>query len=227
MSSDLTHSSSQTLRQREAPVCTRSGSYRPAPPEELGALSRLMVKLEVGLIVATALALGVALYLAQREDKTPIKVANYRSSGSILSSLPANFGAVAESSGLDGADPGKGQALYMQTCTACHGQNLQGMPHQGVSLVDNKFINTTSDRKLVAFLKVGRTPADPKSTTKLLMPARGGNPALDDDGLASIVAFLRQAQKEPLPAGETQQTASATQPATAADARSAGANAGD
>jgi disulfide bond formation protein DsbB len=114
-----------------------------------------------------------------------------------MKSLPAGFEALAvESFGSDGADAGKGQVLYAQSCTTCHGQNLQGMPHQGVSLRDSKFIASTNDRKLVAFLKFGRKPTDAGNTTGLLMPPRGGNPSLDDDGLGHIVAFMRQIQHE-------------------------------
>ena len=70
------------------------------------------------------------------------------------------------------------------------------MPHQGANLRVSPFVARTSDDQLVAFLKKGRTPSDPQTTQGLLMPPRGGNPALDDAALTSIVAFLRQLQRE-------------------------------
>ena len=215
-------------KQSDDVLCSRSSDYQPPLPEVQSSLSRLIVKIELGLIALIILGLGARFYQAHRPDNRPVKVASMHSTQATLSALPADFGASSDASSIDGADPVKGQVLYMQTCTACHGQQLQGMPHQGVSLRDSKFISTTPDLKLVAFLKMGRKPADAKNTTGLLMPARGGNPALDDDALANIVAFLRQVQKETNPAVTTQAAASAapaTRPVAAADSQSAGAGA--
>ena len=113
-----------------------------------------------------------------------------------------------EAGAIDGADASKGRVLYMQTCTTCHGQALTGMPHQGVNLRDSKFVAGTNDQKLVAFIKTGRKPADPKNTTGLPMPPRGGNPALDDDGLSNIVAYLRQVQRDAAVAQDPSQSPS-------------------
>lgn len=44
---------------------------------------------------------------------------------------------------------------------------------------------------MVAFLKVGRDPSDPLNTTGVAMPPKGGNPALSDQDLLDIVAFVR------------------------------------
>jgi disulfide bond formation protein DsbB len=144
-----------------------------------------------------------------------VKVAGVHSAASIQS-LPAEFESMAgDAFSSDAGDAGKGQVLYSQTCTTCHGQNLQGMPHQGVSLRESKFVAATNDRKLVAFLKLGRKPADPGNTTGLLMPPRGGNPSLDDDALGHIVAYLRQVQHETARAIDT--SAVSTRPVASAD----------
>jgi cytochrome c5 len=93
-------------------------------------------------------------------------------------------------------DSENGKWLFGQTCTSCHGSNAQGLPHQGVNLRESKFVAAQSDPQLVAFLKTGRQPTDPKSQRGLLMPARGGNPSLIDVELVDIVAYLRQVQHD-------------------------------
>ena len=93
-------------------------------------------------------------------------------------------------------DPARGRLLYMGSCSACHGQRGQGMPHQGVNLRASPFIARRSDDDLVTFLKRGRAPGEPDSVQGLLMPPRGGNPALDDAALRAIVGFLRRLQQD-------------------------------
>jgi disulfide bond formation protein DsbB len=47
-----------------------------------------------------------------------------------------------------------------------------------------------SDTELVEFIKVGRDPGDPANTTGIGMPAKGGNPSLDDDDILAILAYI-------------------------------------
>jgi mono/diheme cytochrome c family protein len=93
-------------------------------------------------------------------------------------------------------DRDRGRLLYLGSCSSCHGQRGQGMPHQGVDLRGSSFVARRSDEQLVTFLKHGRAPGDPESVQGLLMPPRGGNPALDDAALDAIVGFLRQLQQQ-------------------------------
>src|SRR5438094_6921977 len=172
--------------------CLRRGQYRPPLPEAQSALSRWMLCGEVA-VISLLSALLCSLAYTPPSDNAPIKIA---SAPSMISPIAPGSIATAIFSSSDGADPAKGQVLYMQTCTSCHGQAAQGLPHMGVNLRASKFVSQLNDRKLVAFLKSGRRPTDPKNITGLLMPPRGGNVALDDDSLADIVAFLRQLQKE-------------------------------
>jgi disulfide bond formation protein DsbB len=90
-----------------------------------------------------------------------------------------------------GGDPENGQARFGTTCTSCHGQDARGMQGLGKDLHSNAFIAGLSDADVVAFLKTGRPASDPLNTTKVDMPPKGGNPALTDQDLADIVAFLR------------------------------------
>jgi disulfide bond formation protein DsbB len=175
---------------------TRRGEYRPAAPEVPTRVARLVFRVELTAVVVVLLGLGLGYHKASKPDHSPVKVAGFHSS---IKGLPAGFEALAGAGdGLssDDGDSGKGQVLYAQSCTTCHGQNLQGMPHQGVNLRASKFVEKTNDRNLVAFLKMGRKPADPGNTTGLLMPPRGGNPTLDDDALGHIVAYIRQVQSD-------------------------------
>ena len=65
---------------------------------------------------------------------------------------------------------------------------MQGL---GKDLTTSTFVAERSDADMVAFLKVGRDPSDPLNTTGIAMPPKGGNPALNDQDLLDIVAFVR------------------------------------
>lgn len=95
-----------------------------------------------------------------------------------------------------GQDPEYGQALYAQTCITCHGPRGHGMPRQGGNIRDSEFVAKSTDEQLVDFLRKGRPAEHPENKLRVLMPARGGNAALDDTCLANIVAFLRKLQVE-------------------------------
>ena len=87
-----------------------------------------------------------------------------------------------------------GERRYLQTCAACHGPGGLGQPHMGANLRDSRFVREQSDDALVAFVKTGRPPGDPRSVLGLSMPARGGNPSLEDGQIRDIVVFLRTVQ---------------------------------
>lgn len=91
-------------------------------------------------------------------------------------------------------DASHGQSLFSSTCFACHGPKGDGVPNLGPTLRASKFVASTPDEKLVNFIKVGRMPGQPGSVMNGMMPAKGGNPALDDTALHDIVAFLREIQ---------------------------------
>lgn len=92
------------------------------------------------------------------------------------------------------ADPDRGQTLFMDTCITCHAPGAEGFPGQGKNLVTSQFVAGTSDDDLVAFIKAGREVGDPLNSTGAAMPPKGGNPALDDQALFDIVAYLRTLQ---------------------------------
>ena len=164
-------------------------NYRPRTPETQSPLSIWVVRAE--LMLTTALALAVIIYIKRPEDLSPTAF-----TPPVTQSIYAPLEASAETDAdVDGPDALKGRALFMQSCTSCHGATAEGLPRMGPNLRQSSFVASTSDLRLIAFLKNGRPATDPKNTMGVPMPSRGGNLALSDKSLADIVAFLRQVQK--------------------------------
>ena len=92
---------------------------------------------------------------------------------------------------VEDGDAAKGKQIFNQTCVACHGQGGVGIEGLGKSMSGRVFITDSSDSDLATFIKVGRGPSDPENTTGVDMPPKGGNPALNDQDLADIVAYIR------------------------------------
>ncbi|MCC6284040.1 MAG: c-type cytochrome [Phycisphaerales bacterium] len=84
-----------------------------------------------------------------------------------------------------------GNKLFHTTCVACHGQGGIGIAGNGKPLIENAFINSLDDEGLLAFIQKGRLPTDPANTTGILMPPKGGNPALSEDDILDIISYLR------------------------------------
>ena len=93
-------------------------------------------------------------------------------------------------------DANHGKQLFNMSCFVCHGPTGTGVPGLGANLKDSKFIAAKTDDALIAFIKTGRQPGDPNTVLNLTMPPKGGNPALDDNSLRDVVAFLRTLQAQ-------------------------------
>jgi disulfide bond formation protein DsbB len=91
-------------------------------------------------------------------------------------------------------DATHGKELYTTACASCHGPDAEGVEGLGKSWVDNTFIQSMDDDELLAFIKQGRSVSDPANTTGVDMPPKGGNPALKDEDLYDIIAFMRTLQ---------------------------------
>ncbi|MBL8874636.1 MAG: c-type cytochrome [Phycisphaerae bacterium] len=87
-----------------------------------------------------------------------------------------------------------GDKLFHSTCVACHGKAGVGVQGNGKALVSNSFIGKLDDDSLLAFVKQGRPSSDPANTTGIQMPPKGGNPAMTDDDILDIIAYLRTLQ---------------------------------
>jgi mono/diheme cytochrome c family protein len=97
-----------------------------------------------------------------------------------------------------------GDKLFHSTCIACHGAAGVGVQGNGKALAKNLFVQGLDDDGLLAFIKQGRAPTDPKNTTGIQMPPKGGNPALSDDDILDIISYLRTLQgNQPVPAPAT------------------------
>lgn len=92
-------------------------------------------------------------------------------------------------------DAAKGATAFSQTCSACHGPDGTGVEGLGKNLVTSDFAKGMPDAELILFLSKGRPSSDPLNTTGVDMPPKGGNPALDDQDLADVVAYLRSLEK--------------------------------
>ncbi len=92
-------------------------------------------------------------------------------------------------------DATKGQETFLTTCVACHGPDAKGVKGLGKDMTTSKFIASKSDDELLAFVKTGRAVNDPLNTTGVLMPPKGGNPAMSDEDILNVIAFIRTVNK--------------------------------
>lgn len=104
-------------------------------------------------------------------------------------------GGSAEATGV-GRAGGVGHDAFLASCSACHGPRGEGLDGLGKALVGSDFIGTRSDPELIAFIKTGRPIWDPDNTSGLDMPPKGGNPAITDEQLESIVKYIRTLHAE-------------------------------
>jgi disulfide bond formation protein DsbB len=105
---------------------------------------------------------------------------------------PAEEAAPAEAvAAAPAGDADKGKAVFDTACIACHGPGGVGVEGLGKSFVTSEFVTTVDDAGLVEFIKVGRPADDPANTTGVAMLPKGGNPAITDDDLLNIVAYIR------------------------------------
>ena len=84
-----------------------------------------------------------------------------------------------------------GEPLFQSTCSACHGTDAKGMPNLGKDLTTSEFLSSQTDEEMLAFIKIGRPIDHPDNTQGVDMPPKGGNPALSDDDILDIVAYVR------------------------------------
>lgn len=85
----------------------------------------------------------------------------------------------------------QGKKIFLGTCASCHGVTGEGIKGQGAKLAGSEFIRQHDAPGLLAFVKKGRQPFDADSIMHLSMPARGGNPALNDQSLLDVVTFVK------------------------------------
>lgn len=89
----------------------------------------------------------------------------------------------------------RGKEKYASVCSPCHGEDARGIPNLGKDLVGGDFSKKATEAELIALTIKGRPASDPANITRIDMPPRGGNPALSDQQVADIIAYLRSLQK--------------------------------
>ena len=95
---------------------------------------------------------------------------------------------VAASPAGDAASGGK---IYATACVACHGPDAKGVTGLGKDLTTSEWVGQQSDADLIEFIKKGRDASDSLNTTGVAMPPKGGNPAMSEQEIADIVAYVR------------------------------------
>lgn len=98
---------------------------------------------------------------------------------------------VPEVAALPAGDAAAGEQLYSQSCSSCHGPDAKGIEGIGKDLTTGEFVPNHSDEEFLEFVKLGRPTGDPDNTTGIDMPPKGGNPALSDEQILDIIAYIR------------------------------------
>jgi disulfide bond formation protein DsbB len=101
----------------------------------------------------------------------------------------------AEATPVSLGDAAAGKEQYDKLCIACHGPTGEGIEGLGKPFTTSQFVRERDDQEMLAFIKQGRPAGDPLNTTGVDMPPKGGNPALTDEQILDIVAYVRSLQK--------------------------------
>jgi mono/diheme cytochrome c family protein len=97
--------------------------------------------------------------------------------------------------GQGAADKAHGKQIFMTLCATCHAPDGSGIKGLGKSFVTSEYVRKASDDQLVELLEKGRDAKDPLNTTGVLMPPKGGNPALTEKDLRDVVLYVRSLNK--------------------------------
>ncbi|MDH3216437.1 MAG: cytochrome c [Candidatus Krumholzibacteria bacterium] len=100
----------------------------------------------------------------------------------------------AETAEVPRGDAGKGTALFVSYCSACHGADAKGLKGLGRDLTQNEWVQSLSDAEFLEYVNTGRGVDDPRNTSGIPMPPKGGNPALTDQEIMHIIAHVRTLQ---------------------------------
>ncbi len=111
--------------------------------------------------------------------------------GDSASSGGGTSGQAEEAAPVSMGDPDAGKEQYDMLCIACHGPGGEGIEGLGKPFTTSEFLRERSDEEMVEFIKIGRPMSDPLNTTGVDMPPKGGNPALTDDQILDIIAYVR------------------------------------
>ena len=88
-------------------------------------------------------------------------------------------------------DVDAGEEIYAATCASCHGADAEGVEGVGKPLAGSAYVAEISSGDLVILVTDGRPADHPDNTTGILMPPKGGNPALTDEDIVNVVAYIK------------------------------------
>jgi len=101
---------------------------------------------------------------------------------------PVEVPPLADQASVEPAAGPTDSGLYGVQCVACHGADATGIEGLGVSLVESEWVAASSAADLKEFLKVGRLPDSPDSTTGVPMP---GFSWMTDEQLDEVVTYVK------------------------------------
>jgi mono/diheme cytochrome c family protein len=136
------------------------------------------MRISRGLVVALAVpAVIVLTAMSTLADSSPSP-----NGGSAATGAPALPG-----------DPGKGEQLYAQNCTACHGASLEGGVGPALNPIEklSGIANPLDPGYLIQIITNGRTDGGK------VMPPKGGNASLTDQDVKDLAAFIIQRNRTP------------------------------
>jgi len=96
---------------------------------------------------------------------------------------------------VSAGDATRGAQQFAVVCATCHGPDGRGVKGLGKDLVGSDTVHKSSDDDLVKLVVEGRDAKDPRNSTGIAMPPKGGNAALSDKDIRDIVAYLRTISK--------------------------------
>ncbi|MEZ6093405.1 MAG: c-type cytochrome [Pirellulaceae bacterium] len=89
-----------------------------------------------------------------------------------------------------------GKKWFGMSCVTCHGPTGDGVANAAPSLRASDFLKTSDATAIASLIRNGRAANDPANKTGKVMPAKGGNPFLDESKIADLVAFLQNLESQ-------------------------------
>lgn len=138
------------------------------------------------MVASGALLLGLLL----------LNVANVMTGGITYMDVRDQF-AVVESNGEAEESLGvvgnaeDGRKWFGMSCVTCHGATGEGVANAAPSLRSSEFLASADANSIASLIRNGRAANDPANKTGKVMPAKGGNPFLDETKISDLVAFLQ------------------------------------
>jgi disulfide bond formation protein DsbB len=132
--------------------------------------------------------LGNRTHIKVTQPDDAQEVAQLQAAPTRITTMPTPVGQMIA---YTGNNVSQGKSYFGASCSGCHGSDGRGIAGLGKNLVESEFVEGLNDQALHDFIVVGRTAWDPANVTGVDMPARGGNPALTDQNIYQIIAYLR------------------------------------